>query len=65
MGWLPVKGTFYDQPSWLIETLAWFIPRYDFMKFMRKADTILGGNDVKNNKVTNPIKTPARSRGRR
>jgi hypothetical protein len=45
---LPYPGGIYNQPAWFMEHLSWFLPRYDFMKFLRKADMILGGKDTKN-----------------
>lgn len=45
--WPLVAGGVNDQPGWLIDLLAWFLPKYDTMKFIRKADMILGSNNGK------------------
>lgn len=39
---LPYAGGVTDQPDWIVELLGWFLPKYDMMKFIRKADMILG-----------------------
>lgn len=54
---LPYRGGLPDQPSWFVELLFWFLPRYDFMKFLRKADTILGGSSDKTKSVPFPTKS--------
>lgn len=36
------QGAQEDQPEWFIELLGWFIPRYDSVKFMSKASSIVG-----------------------
>lgn len=45
--WMPVAGGLYDQPAWLMDLLSWFLPKYEIMKFLRKADMILGGSGGK------------------
>lgn len=61
--WMPGPGGLYCQPAWLIDLLAWFLPKYDFMKFLRKADMILGGTNDK--KTTGQMtKPPVRNRRR-
>lgn len=59
---LPYAGGLYDQPTWVVETLAWFLPTYDFMKFLKKADMILGGSSDKKNNL--PAPAPRQQRGR-
>ena len=61
--WMPKPGGLYDQPAWLIDLLAWFLPKYDIMKFLRKADMILGSSTDKKNKA--PELAPNRSRARK
>ena len=46
-GWKPLNGGLYDQPADLIDLLGWFLPKYDFMKFFRKADMMLGSGEKK------------------
>lgn len=43
-GALLYNGGIANQPDWFIELLAWFLPKYDQMKFSSKADMILGGD---------------------
>lgn len=50
-GTMPYEGGLYDQPAELIEELAWFLPRYEQMKFIQKADMILGGDTSKKMKT--------------
>jgi hypothetical protein len=35
-------GGLADQPSWWIDLLGWFIPKYDAIKFASKARQVLG-----------------------
>lgn len=65
--WMPHKGGLYDQPSWLIDLLGWFLPKYDFVKFIRKADMILGGGDGKKKTSggTQPSSVPSRGKSKR
>lgn len=43
-------GGILDQPAWFVESLGWFIPLYDTVKFMERARSILGdGPDKKVN----------------
>jgi hypothetical protein len=60
--WLPFPGGMYDQPTWVIETMAWFLPTYDFMKFLRKADMILGSTNDKSGGVAAAAATKKRGR---
>jgi hypothetical protein len=46
-GNLIYAGGIADQPAWFIDLLSWFLPRYDNMKFVAKADMILGGDSKK------------------
>jgi hypothetical protein len=43
-------GCMLDQPTWWIEALTWFLPRYDQNKFISRAKMILG--DGKKAKTT-------------
>jgi hypothetical protein len=41
-------GGISQQPVWLIDLLAWFLPRYNDLRFNNRARAILGdGKDVK------------------
>lgn len=44
---LPFAGGVFDQPADLVKDLAWFVPKYDMMKFTAKVDMILGGDPQK------------------
>ena len=57
------SGGIKDQPDWFIELLSWFLPRYDTMKFVSKADMILGGGSTKTTKSKKP--GPGRLKGGR
>lgn len=46
-GQLLYNGGMTNQPDWFIDLLAWFLPRFDTMKFASKADMILGGDKKK------------------
>lgn len=49
---LPKTGGIDDQDSDIIEILAWFLPKYDLLKFLQKAEMILGGeSDSKRDKM--------------
>lgn len=61
-GNLWASGGVKDQPDWFIELLSWFLPRYDTMKFIAKADMILGGSQ-KSTKKNKP--GPSRLKGGR
>jgi hypothetical protein len=39
-------GGLRDQPDWWIENLAWFLPRYDSMKFGSRMKSVLGDGTV-------------------
>lgn len=56
-GQLYKAGGISEQPQWFLDLLRWFLPRYDQMKFISKADMILGGE-------SKPKSNP-QSRGRR
>ena len=36
------SGGIAEQPSWFVELISWFIPRYDEYKFYYRAKSILG-----------------------
>ena len=59
---LPKSGGINVQDPQVIENLAWFLPKYDMMKFMRKAEMILGTGDDNNSKA--PIAPGARGKNR-
>lgn len=42
-------GGLASQPDWFVENLAWFLPRYNSIKFYSRAASILGGDDKKVN----------------
>lgn len=52
---LPLAGGLHDQDAEIIESLAWFMPKYEIMKFIAKVDMILGNDDImgKATKVVN------------
>ena len=60
-GQLWEQGGIADQPEWFIELLTWFLPRHDTMKFIAKADMILGGSKSKSAKKSMP--GPGRKKG--
>jgi hypothetical protein len=60
---MPVAGGLYDQPAWLMDLLSWFLPKYEIMKFLRKADMILGGSGGKMGANSNVAGKPS-ARGR-
>lgn len=35
-------GGIVDQPSWWVETLAWFLPVYDMAKFASRVRSVMG-----------------------
>jgi len=41
-------GGIVDQPSWFIDNLMWFLPKYEQVIFMTKAKMILGGAGKRN-----------------
>jgi hypothetical protein len=45
------EGGISSQPSWFIELLGWFLPRYNDLRFYSRAKSILG--DGKGNSVGN------------
>jgi hypothetical protein len=51
-GVMLTEGGIEDQPSWWIDLLGWFVPRYDQQKFAIRTRMILG--DGKGNK-SDPI----------
>jgi hypothetical protein len=46
-GALYYDGGIADQPYWFIDLLAWFLPRYDSIKFEGKARSVLGDGSKK------------------
>lgn len=50
------QGGIKDQPDWFVDLLSWFLPRYDTMKFLAKADMILGGSTKKGNTMPGPAR---------
>jgi len=56
---MPNGGGLDEQDSELIETLSWFLPKYDLMKFVQRVDMVLGGDSSDNKKVETP-KIPAK-----
>jgi len=47
-----------DQDDWFADLVAWFLPAYDLMKFVKKADMILGSSK----EIPSKIKAPSRGR---
>jgi hypothetical protein len=61
----PRAGGIDDQDSDIIETLAWFLPKYDIHKFMQRAEMVLGGDSSDGKKPEAPkIKPRGQSKGR-
>jgi len=56
-GQLLYNGGICNQPAWYIDLLAWFLPRFDNMRFASKAEMILGGDGKSKSK---PAPTPRR-----
>lgn len=50
----PKAGGIDDQDSDIIETLAWFLPKYDLHKFIQRAEMVLGGGDSKTPEIKKP-----------
>jgi hypothetical protein len=48
------KGAIADQPAWFIDLIAWFIPRYDEIKFYSRAKSILGDGSSNKPKGSQP-----------
>lgn len=44
-GQLLVGGGLCNQPSWLIDELAWFLPRYNTYKFAQNASMLFGSDE--------------------
>lgn len=42
-----VQGGIQDQPTWFIENLSWFLPKYDQVIFMTKVRMVLGDGKKK------------------
>lgn len=61
---MPVAGGLNDQPAWLIDTLSWFLPKYELMKFGARMDMIFGGKGGEPKKGLTPsgLKQIARSK---
>ena len=52
-------GGLRDQPAWWIETLGWFLPRYDSKKFQSRMGSVLG-----NETVTKTLSGTGKGKGR-
>lgn len=61
---MPNAGGIDEQDSELIETLSWFLPKYDLFKFMQRVDMVLNGDSGDNKKLEAP-KIPAKRQTRR
>lgn len=51
-GVMLTNGGLLDQPDWWVESIAWFIPRYDHAKFTGRVKMVLGDGK---NKSKDPI----------
>ena len=45
-GSLYESGGIANQPSWLIDMLSWFLPRYNDLKFFSRARAVLGSGEA-------------------
>jgi len=39
------SGGLAEQPDWSVEMLAWFVPEYRDLQFIKRASAIFGGKD--------------------
>lgn len=63
---LPRAGGLDDQDTDIIDILAWFLPKYDMQKFIRKAEMILGNDNKSQKAISNrPSGVKGTQRGRR
>lgn len=46
-GQLPQAGGINDQPAWIIDELAWFLPSYSMLKYSKMAEMFLSGFSAK------------------
>jgi len=47
-GTMLFDGGLLNQPEWFIESLSWFLRKYDMLKFTSKAEMILGKDNGSN-----------------
>lgn len=59
---LPKSGGLDDQDGWLMDILPWFLPKYDMMKFSRKASMIMGEGKPKDGPKSDSWLSKARRR---